>query len=207
MAASGSNDHFIKADLTYRPPSAAFKSKPPARMLNQIYWIRQNYTTSVTTSATALTEINTSFTAVTNMQQYGSYLAVFDQYCLHSVVYTVANTSVGTGVNTNPTVYTAIDFDNTSNLGSAGAIQAYGTCNTAVLASGESVTRYFEPCTAGYVYTNVSGNYAVAQRTWIDSASTGISFYGIRTLIPATSSGATILSLTFACVWALRNNI
>jgi hypothetical protein len=176
-------------------------------MLNQIYWIRQNYTTTITTSSASLTEVNTSFTAVADMLQYGSYLLVFDQYCLHSVVYTVANTSVSSGVNANPTVYTSIDFDNINNLGSVPAIQAYGTCNTAVLASGQSVTRYFEPCTAGYVYTNLAGNYAVAQRTWIDSASTGISFYGVRTIIPATSSGAVILSLTFACVWALRNNI
>lgn len=203
MGSSRTNDHLIVSDLTFRPPNQTFNASPPRQILNQVYWIRQSSPGTITTSTTVITEINSSFSASGNLLQSAQYLAVFDQYCLHSVTYTIQNPNNNSAVGSLPQVFTAIDFDNTTNLGSTTAISAYGSCNIAVLAPGEGVTRFVRPCQLGFVQPSTT---LVSTRQWVDSVNTNASFFGVRTIVSPTSA-AIILDQSFSLIWAFRNNI
>lgn len=197
-------DHLIVSDLSYRPTPASFNARPPRNLLSQVYFVRQDYNTTTTTNTTTITESNYYWAASSYMLQFTSYLAVFDQYYLHSVVATVANLSSNSGVSSLPQVYTAIDFDNTANLGSLAAIQAYGTCNADILAPGGSVTRIIMPCNQLRLGSSDASGIS---RSWCDSANTGVAFYGYRLIANNTPAAATIMELTFSMIWAFRNNI
>jgi hypothetical protein len=205
---SGSTDHVVRSDFTYRPPSNIFRARVPRNLINQIHFIRQINNGVIQTSTSVITEINSTFSASGNMLQYSSYLSCFDQYMLHSVTYTVANASGGglTGQFACPEVFTAIDFDNTAALGSVAAISAYGSVNQATLAPGESVTRYVEPCESTSLFVTVSTTAAGTTRMWIDSASNAVSLYGLRTIVNTTSS-VVVLTQNFSLIWCFRNNI
>jgi hypothetical protein len=200
MAGSHSDDQTVLSDLTYRPPSGVFNAKPPRQLLNQIHWVRCLITSTVSTSTTAATESNTTYSASNHLQGYASYLAVFDQYYLQSVVYTVSNLSTTSG-GTTCYVYTAIDYDNTNNVGSA--LLGYATCVGSALAPGESVTRVLYPCNAGYLGTSAS---AGVTRTWVDSALSSVPFYGSR-LLSYSTPAVVLLEVTISSTWALRSNI
>jgi hypothetical protein len=203
MGGSRFTDHLIISDLTFRPPNQTFNANPPRQILNQIYWVRQSIPGTITTSTTVITEINSSFSATGNLAQSSTYMAVFDQYCLHSVTYTIQNPNSNSAVGGLPQVFTAIDFDNTTNLGSTTAISAYGSCNIAILSPGEGVTRFVRPCQLGFVVPSTTN---VSTRQWVDSANPSASFFGLRTIVTPTSA-AIILDQTFSCIWAFRNNI
>jgi len=203
MAGSSSDDHLVISDINYRPPSGVYNATPPRSLNNQIYFCRQEYATTVTTNTTTITEANYSFTAQNNMGQVGSFLAIFDQYFLDSVVFTISNVSSNTGVSSLPQVYTAIDFDSAANVGIA-TIVNFSTCNVTVLGSGKSLTRIIRPCLQG----SASGNTAaLVARTWVDSAYSGVGFYGLRTIINNTPAAAVLLDVSYSCIWAFRNNI
>jgi hypothetical protein len=202
LSGTRQDDHLIVADLTYRPVTPYFSAKPPRRLLNQIYWVRQEFSTSISTTTTVPVETNYDWTAVTNMAQYPQFLAVFDQYYLHSVVATFSNSSSASATLL-PQLYTAIDFDNVIPIGSIGAISAYSTVNNDVLAGGKSVTRVIMPCMRTSAETS---NAAAITRLWISSAVPGIPFYGLRTIVNTTSA-VTNIDVTFAYIWAFRNSV
>jgi hypothetical protein len=206
MAGTRSDDHFVSADLTYRPPSSTFNASPPRRMLNQLYWVKTTFSNNFTTSTTAITENNTSYNATTYLPQSTSYFAVFDQYMLHSVTTTYTNTS---NIATNAAavqLFTALDFDNTANLGSAATLGGYSTCYVDVLGPGKSVTRFVKPCVA--IVEQASGNTVSASinRSWVDSAYPSVLFYGNRA-IAANTTTASLILIEFSCIWCFRNNI
>jgi hypothetical protein len=171
-------------------------------MLSQIYWMRDTLTQNLTLSTSGITESNFIWQAATNMQQVSTYLTIFDQYALHSVVITITNPNTNAGGNTLPQIFTAIDNDNIVNIGSINAIQAYGTCNVANLGPGKSVTRVVFPTTE-----NSTGNqpYATLIRAWVDSMKPTIPFFGLR-FIGSSVSAAITLDFNFSFVWAFRNN-
>jgi hypothetical protein len=200
MAGSSSDDHLIVADINYKPPSAAYNSTPPKSINNQVHYFRQEYVTTVTTNTVTITESNYLFNATNNMGQVSSFLAIFDQYFLDSVVFTISNVSSNAGVSSLPQVYTAIDFDSNTNIGVA-AIVNFSTCNVSVLGSGKSITRVIRPC-------NSSGtSNSLVQRTWVDSAYATVNFYGLRTILNNTPAAAILLDVSYSCIWAFRNNI
>lgn len=137
------------------------------------------------------------------MQDFASWLLLFDQYYLHSVVLSIANTVAPGGTATLPQVFTAIDFDSSAVLGSIAKISGYNTCNVATLGSGDSVTRYVEPCNATYVGPTVA---AGVTRTWVDSAYNNVPFYATRSILNTTTA-VVQLDYTYTLLWAFRNSI
>jgi len=204
MAGSNADDHFVSSDLTYNPVSPVFAASPPKNLLNQIHWVRQNTNSTVTTSTTVLTETNYAFTSVADLQHQSSYFSVFDQYCLHSVVFTILNTNSNASVLALPEVFTAIDYDNVTALGSINGITAFASCNTGVLAAGKSITRYVRPTVQTSVSTFAS---AAVTRQWIATALPSVPFFGIRTIIAATTAAALTLDVSISCVWAFRSTV
>jgi len=204
MGGSRDNDHFIVSDLTNRPVNPVFNARPPRNITNQIVWLRQNFAQTLTTNTTTTTETNFYWTAVNYMLQYTNWLALFDEYCCHSVVITIQNPNTNAAVASLPEVFTAIDYDNSTTLGSQAAITAYSTCNAAVLGPGESVTRFVMPCQTTFVSPSTSLGVT---RCWVDSAYNGAAFYGVRTFIQNTPGAAIVLDVSFSIIWAFRNTI
>jgi hypothetical protein len=203
MAGSSAQDHFISDDLRLRPPSGVFRASIPRDINNQIVWQRGSYQQVITTSTTAITEQNFAPT-VQFCPQYANWLSLFDQYFLHSFVVTIANNSPEGGTAACPQVFTAIDFDSSANLGSLATISGYGTCNISTLAAGCSVTRYVQPCNAA----DLSNVAAIgATRTWVDSSTTAILFYGFRSIVNNTASATVQLDYTVTSYWCFRNTI
>jgi len=202
LSGTRADDHLVRADLTYRPVTPYFSARPPRNLLNQIYWVRQESSTTLTTSISVIVETNFDWSALLNMQQYTQYLAVFDQYYLHSVVATFSNSSSASAT-LMPQLYTAIDFDNVVPIGSVAAINGYSTCNSDVLAGGKSVTRVIMPCMRTSAETT---NAASITRLWISSAVPSIPFYGLRTIANVTSVAINI-DVTFAFIWGFRNTV
>jgi hypothetical protein len=206
MAGTRSYDHVIYSDLTYKPMSPFYNSRPPRNLGNQVHFIRCVTTTQFTTNTTTIMENNIQFTAASHMPQFTSYLGVFDQYYLDTAIVTVANLNSNSGVAALPQIYTALDFDNIIALGSVAVISQYATCNSDDLAPGASVTRIIKPCIASSIQGGslVSGG---VQRTWVDNAFSSVIFYGFRSILQNTPPAALTLDVTINCTWAFRNNV
>jgi hypothetical protein len=205
MAGSNSTDHVVKTDVSLRPLSGVFRATIPRTLSNQIVWLRSSYQQVATTSTSTFIENNFAPTASGGfMPQYASWLALFDQYYLHSFTVTIANNSPEGGTAAIPQVYTAIDFDSSSNLGSLAAISAYSSCNVSTIAPGNSVTRFCQPCVATTLGSTALSGVA---RTWVDSAYNAINFYAIRSIVNNTASATVQLDITFTMNWAFRNTI
>lgn len=204
MAGTSAADEFVRSDLSLRPVASAYTASPPRNLSSKIWWVRANTQQVVTTSTTVVTENNISFTANPFLTQYASWLALFDQYFLDHVVVTVANNSPEGGTAACPQLYTAIDFDNVSALGTLAAISQFNTCHVSTLAPGNSVTRLVRPCNASYLGANAT---AGVTRSWVDSTFNGVPFYGYRLIVNNTVAATVQLDVTISCLWAFRNTI
>jgi hypothetical protein len=205
LVGTRADDHLVLSDLTYRPVSGVYSAKPPKQILNQIFFARQSTAGAITTSTSAAVESNIAFSAANDMEQYGAYLSIFDQYYLHSAVVTLTNVNhITSGSNYgHPIVHTAIDFDTVSSLGSIAAIESYGSHNVDVLLPGKSVTRIIMPCN-NTVPSNGSGNIT---RQWANTVNPNIAFYGFRSIVEPTGGSGTVLNVSIQCTWAFRNTI
>jgi hypothetical protein len=133
MDGTSSFDHVITADLTNKPVSPYYRSRPPSNMLSQVYYVRQNTNFIVSTSTTVNLESNLAFSASADLLQSAAYLSIFDQFYLDSVVVTIANANTNAGLLALPEVFTAIDYDSIANISTIAAITAYQSCNTTIL--------------------------------------------------------------------------
>jgi hypothetical protein len=205
MAGSGADDHLITEDFRHRPPSSTFSATPPKTLTNQIYWHRCVISDQVTTNTTTITESNIAFTASNAMQQTATFLALFDQYYLAEVFVTIANNTLVSSTSVSmPQIYTAIDYDNVTNLGGVNLLSGYSTCNSTTLGPGKSLTRYLKPVVAPSL--GGTGSAGVA-RIWVDNAFNAIPFFGFRQITQNTPAGAQSLDRTWTCTWAFRNTV
>jgi hypothetical protein len=204
LTGSSDQDHFVKEDVAYKPLSPWFNVQIPKNIANQVVYIRQVVTDSLSSSTTTFTENNVVYTLTGYLNQATSYTNCFDQYYLAEAIMTVTNTAMISGNLADPIVYTAIDFDSAGNLGSVAAISAFGSCVASVLAGGQAITRYCKPCNSTSLIT---GTGAGVTRTWVDTSTPGVNFYGFRVLVNgAGSSASSTFSRTHNLVWCFRNN-
>lgn len=98
---------------------------------------------------------------------------------------------------------TALDFDNTTALGSISLLEDYSTAANVVMSQGTRITRSIRPC------LKVAGPIATGQslgRLWCDSANSNIPWFGIRSI--STSVTTTYPIAVFLSIWfAFRNQI
>jgi len=189
-----------KADLRVKPPTSSNVPKGvPRNIPNQIVWDVIKFNDTITTGG-SIAEVNYAY-ALNDNPQSGNWIGLFDQWTVpqFSVTYQSGVAPGSTGMP--PTLYTALDFDNVSNLSSVTAIEDYSTCAVAVMEPGVKVVRTIRPCCKPV--TTLSGQGI--QRLWIDSATPGVKFYGIRSLLPSNAAQAVVVTIT---VWfAFRNQI
>jgi len=196
-------------DYQQRQRSFQLVQSPPRNFRESILWVRGKFQAIISISNSVPTENNfaTTLSAFTDLAGLAGF---FDQYCLYSHTCSITPSFEGAGstLYNFGTCYTALDYDNVTNLGSADEIQAYNSCVTFEMTSGQSIQRFWKPCVAPAIYSASAAfaGYGVG-RQWIDSSVTTVPHYGFRSyFISNTVSG---MSVTFDVdgVIGFRNNI
>jgi hypothetical protein len=179
---------------------------PPRQLSNQIFWTKFKTDQQISVSNISVTETNIDFFAG-GFPGTASFLACFDQYCIHSIVITLSSNS---NVSTPFRVWTALDYDSVSSIGKAG-ILAFSNCCFASIAGGGDTSheRLLYPCIA----PQLTGTSSLPQaggvgRCWIDSAYPNIQHYGFRSIVDLWVNESTLaVEMTFTAVFGFRNGI
>jgi len=190
VATSSANRVSVPADFTQRPIRMNITQSPPKNLLNQIHWIQQSVTLrSSGVVSGGNVEDNWSF-KLSDLNQYSTIVALFDQFCIYSVVFNVIiSPSSGAVSNNLGRLTTAIDYDSIGNLGSEVTVQQFSSAQTVEVTSGLAVQRYVKPCVTPGVYVVAGTGYAVG-RCWLDQASNGdsVPHYGVRVWFQITGA-------------------
>jgi hypothetical protein len=171
----------------------------PKNMQTQIHWFQSTVSQTANLSGSGITEANRSF--LLNDVAYQSQLAqIFDQYAIFAVYIRVV---VSGSFSNAARVVTAIDYDNTANIGNINTLMGYSTA--AVATALEVQERYIEPCNAPALYNGSAFSAYGQDRMWIDTANTAVPHYGFRCIVDAATSG--VINQTFTYVICARNVI
>jgi len=136
---------------------------------------------SVLTTTTVPAYYTPSFTLSLLDPDYSSLAAVFDQYKVEviEIILTPRITQATSNV-TQPGgfLYSCIDYDDQTSLGSIAAIQAYAN----VIATRMVVPhrRCWKPRMAVATYAGSFGGFGNVPAGWVDTASTSVQFYGVK---------------------------
>jgi hypothetical protein len=174
-------------------------------MQTQIHWFTASQEVSATLLATGITEFNQSFNAA-QVAIGGAITSLFDQYAIFAVYCRIVCTSSGFNGTAIPEYTTALDYDNTNNLGSLNTLLGYGTALTTPLNVVQE--RYIEPCNAPALYSGSAFSHFGQARMWVDSANTTTPHYGMRLIVNALGTGVTgtvVVNVTY--VLCARNSI
>jgi len=174
-----------------------------------IYTTDQLYNVGViTSSGTGGLEVDNGFSFTFGaLDGYASLAAVFDQYRIIQISVTFAPTlnmvtSSSGGVQVG-NFYTVIDFDNAATANVA-ALRQYENCMTTPAYAPQ--TRTFTPHVALAAYGGAFTSYANEGPKWIDSASTAVQHYGVKTALTSCAVTSTIIyEVTARLVIQLRN--
>jgi hypothetical protein len=125
----------------------------------------------------------------TDITNFSSWSTVFDQYrILRAKVWIVPRVSQVSSTSANPgQLVTVIDYDDGNALSSFAAGLQY---SNALVAPGlQGHYRDFAPHIAVGAYSGTFTSYAnMDATTWIDAASTGVSFYGLKAASTVTDA-------------------
>jgi len=201
----------VSADYSRRPPTNVFNQHPPKNISNRITWIE--YDTDIRSQAVSGTsdvEFNYTFQLNDNTNLSG-LLSYFDQYAIYCVFISYAIPfSSGSSVifgSTLGRLTTAIDYDNITNLGSEPAVQAYSSSQTWEMQPGKSVQRYIKPAFSTALYSGSAFNAYGLGRMFVDAATAGTPWYGIRSYVTHTSTAGFTIDVNMRYIVAFRNNI
>jgi hypothetical protein len=154
----------------------------------QKYWLKQQLApTTITSSTTVTTFTATNFT-FSSLDQVNNLTAIFDQYRFAKVrvewlpQFNDNNTvTVDTG-----SFATVVDFDDNTALASYNSAVDYSNC---IQSSGYTPhVVEFVPCIAVAAYAGAFSSFANQPAPWIDTASSGVQHYGVKTAWTVTSS-------------------
>jgi hypothetical protein len=164
-------------------------------------------TLSAITSSTSVNVQTPFVVALSSFSDNSDLASVYDQYMIQEVEFTffpVVNvTSPGAS---NGLFTTVVDYDDAANPAGAGQ---YLTYENAVTTRGTAIhKRTFVPRVAIGAYTGSAFSGFSNQKVWIDSASTGVLHYGLKTLWTPTSSGTTMdLHVRAKIAWRGRRGL
>jgi len=193
------------SDLQIRPPSR--KNVPqhiPRNLGSAITWDIVKIESQITNSGSGLVEVNFAFT-VTQNPQYSSWLTLFDQYCIPFATIEFDSLTPPGQSYSPPRIYTALDFDNTSNISSVAAIEEYDSCEVLTLSPEKRLMRSVRPSCKGAVSAGGGGSPEVTGPVWCDSGVNNVYFYGIRSITNFANAGAVAVTQTLYCCF--RNHI
>lgn len=202
---TGSTTSFPSSDLRLRRQNFNIIQTPPRSLSNQIFWTMEKYDAQYNVSSTGISEYNLYFTA--NLWPgTAALLAAFDQYCIHSIVATFSSNA---NVTTPFRIWTAIDYDSVSALGSKLLIQQFSTCVFASIAGDGSTSaeRLLFPCIAPQVTSGVTPVPGGISRAWIDSAYPSVNHYGLRMIFDSwINTGVSAIEVTYTAIFGFRNS-
>jgi hypothetical protein len=172
----------VPDDMKRQAISTVITQSPPKNLRSMINWMTQNITivAAQSVSSTGDTEVNFAF-KLTDVSNFASWSALYDQYCIYAVSVSIAVTSSADAFSgTQGRLTTAIDFDNSNNLGSEALVQQYITADTVEISPNLVVQRFIKPCVKSAVFNNTTSTNGAVGRLWIDSNAQAISHYGLR---------------------------
>lgn len=192
-----------RADLAVRPPdNRNVPSSVPRSIQSQIVWDVVKLATSVTTSITAVVETNFNMSLVQHPQS-GQWVALFDQWTIPMASMSIYSQTPPGFVSTPAMLYTALDFDNASNLTTIAAISDFSTCAVNELSPSMKLVRSIKPCCKGNISSATS---AACERLWIDTSQPSVPFFGFRS-IAGISTAATAFTVEITIYFAFRNQV
>jgi len=179
-------------------------SRIPRSIPSQIVWDVVRVQQVINTSLTAITETNFSFSLSFHPEQ-AQWSALFDQWCIPQVSVTFTSTEPPGSLGQIPVLSSAVDFDNTTNIGSVLLLLEFENSQQVVLGSGRSHTRACHPC----VKTTLSSSGASSgvDRMWCDSANLGGAWFGIRSIVNPTSTSVSVIQVVSTIWFAFRSGI
>jgi len=188
----------------FKSPSAnrwMLTQSPPKNFAQQIHWVELTYSTVLGASSTGPTEANAYFNA-NFFNGFSDFSDCFDAYCLYSV--TCAYVSIASGSTSGPPIrlHTAIDYDNTTNIGLPTIMEFTSYQLDVLVATGNtSAIRYVKPAVAIQVQNATTGLPVPGAigRCWLDMAYSGTAHYGIRQIVdqfPTNTSSAVNVNYT-----------
>jgi hypothetical protein len=175
----------------------------PKSIDNQVYNICQSY--QAPANVTTSTSINTYGNANMNLSlfdQASSLAAVFDQYRIKTVESWICPRTIQS--TTAPSAYASvIDYDDSNNLTTYQLALDYQNCVESTIYQGHY--RRWEPHSAVAAFASgVFTSYGNVKGQWIDAASTGVPFYGLKiAALPTTV--ATPIDIIFKVHFQFRN--
>jgi hypothetical protein len=171
-----------------------------------IAWDTVKIENQISVSATAVSEVNFSFSLSQHPQQ-SSWTALFDQWTIPQVSITFQS-GLAPGSVTGPCQFhTALDFDNITNISTVAAIEDFSSCNSVAMQPQTRFVRSVRPACRSYSTSGGSGtNALIMGPQWVDAAVPGVPFFGIRTI--ASSAGAAyVIDATLTIWFCFRNQI
>jgi len=194
-------------DLSVRPPDQfSIPRAVPRDVATMLAWDIVKISSTINTSATGLgiTETNFSFSLASHPSA-SNWVSLYDQWFLPQ--FTVEFQSLmPPGSTTAPaTMYTALDFDNGTNLGSVQLLEDFATCNSVVMHPQKAFQRSVRPCTKPLIGSTSTVGLS---RQWLDSSQSSTQNFGIRSIVVSNVAGASYPIQVVVTLWfAFRNQI
>jgi hypothetical protein len=141
-----------------------------------------------------------------DLVQFSSYAAVFDQYKIEKVEFwlTPFGTACAPGYPNNVRIYSVIDYDDSTTPSSVSALQQYENAVTTRCTDGHYVK--FRPHIAVAAYGGAFTQFMNKECDWIDVGSTGVQHYGLKVGIdPTAASGSLNLDMITRITVSFRN--
>jgi len=194
-----------RADLMVRPPTNVIPSAVPRSVTDKIIWDVVSYDNVINTSTSTVVETNTNF-SLNYHPQVTSWIALFDQWCIPQATVTYQS-QMPSGVGTSaPILYTALDFDSTTNISTIQAIEDFSTCETHLMSHGATHVRSIRPCNKSSIQVSSGVSNAGMIRSWVDSSYPTALWFGIRSITGSSGTATNIVAKV--TVWfAFRNQI
>jgi len=148
---------------------------------NKVHQFSRNYEFNVLSMPTAVDTLGAIATSLSLLPTNTDFTALYDEYRI------VQATSIWNpfGGLFAPT-WTAIDYDDSTNPASINALRQYETLM--VSPSGHRFERTYTPKVAVAAYSGAFTSFGNVQGMWIDSASTGVQYYGLKYALQADAA-------------------
>ena len=148
---------------------------------------KRSYTTSISLVYDGATSHTTGafVFALSDMPNYTEFTGLFDKYKITGIkavflprITNVNHSDVTSTFTEVPPIYTAIDYDDATIPGSVTDLEQYNTFK--VHWEVKPFSLYFKPQIAIAAYSGTFTSYASANNLWIDAASPGVQYYGLK---------------------------
>jgi hypothetical protein len=194
-----------RSDLRVKPPTLFDVPKSvPRNIAAMVTWDIVKVNSTISNGSSGLVETNFAFTVNQN-PQYASWLGLFDQYAIPLVSIEFDSLTPPGQTYSPPVLYTALDFDNTSNISTIAAIEEYDTCEYLTLAPEKRHLRSVRPCTKLAAASGGGGTPGVSGPIWCDSGVNNVYHYGIRSIAQFSNAGS--INVTTTLRMCYRNHI